>query len=125
MNATVRAPTAPPTEQVVLRARDIVVSYSEGSHSVHALRGVSVDASGGEVVSLHGASGSGKTTLLSVLGCLLTPSSGELLLCGRSVVGLTAKELAHVRRESVGFVFQEYNLFSALTARENVEYALN
>jgi putative ABC transport system ATP-binding protein len=110
---------------MVLSGRNLVVDYTEGSHSVHALKGVSIDASPGEVVALQGASGSGKTTLLSVLGCLLTPCAGDLALCGRSVVGLSARELARVRRELVGFVFQQYNLFAALTARENVEYSLN
>jgi len=110
---------------MIITARDVSVTYTEGSHLVHAIRNVSLDTREGEVVSLEGASGSGKTTLLSVLGCLLTPSQGRVVLCGRVIDGMSPKQLARVRRESVGFVFQEYNLFAALTARENVEYALN
>jgi putative ABC transport system ATP-binding protein len=72
-----------------------------------------------------GPSGSGKTTLLSVLGCMMTPTSGDVRICGRSTVGLNPEQLAEVRRENVGFVFQSYHLFPTLTAAENVRLALD
>jgi putative ABC transport system ATP-binding protein len=78
----------------------------------------------GEIVALEGPSGSGKTTLLQILGCILSPSGGELKVAGKAIRG-DARELAEARRRSIGFVFQQYNLFPALTARENVQYALN
>ena len=76
-------------------------------------------------MALEGPSGSGKTTLLSIMGCILTPSSGELEVAGRRVGAADAAALREVRRRSIGFVFQQYNLFPALTALENVEYSLN
>jgi putative ABC transport system ATP-binding protein len=84
-----------------------------------------MDVAEGEVVALEGPSGSGKTTLLSIMGCILTPSSGELEVAGRRVGAADAGALRDVRRRSIGFVFQQYNLFPALTALENVEYSLN
>ena len=84
-----------------------------------------MDVAKGEVVALEGPSGSGKTTLLSIMGCILTPSSGELEVAGRRVGAADAAALREVRRRSIGFVFQQYNLFPALTALENVEYSLN
>ena len=79
----------------------------------------------GEVVALEGPSGSGKTTLLSIMGCILTPTSGEIVVAGERVDPARPAQLRDVRRRSIGFVFQQYNLFPALTALENVEYALN
>jgi len=89
------------------------------------LRGVSMDVAAGEVVALEGPSGSGKTTLLSILGCILTPTSGEVVVAGETIDAARPALLRDVRRRSIGFVFQQYNLFPALTALENVEYALN
>ena len=108
----------------VLEARDVVKVFEEGSQRVEVLRGVSLDLAAGEVVALEGPSGSGKTTLLSIMGCILTPTSGEVWVDGRPVDGDPGR-LRHVRRRSIGFVFQQYNLFPALTALENVEYSLN
>jgi putative ABC transport system ATP-binding protein len=108
----------------VLEARDVVKVFEEGSQRVEVLRGVSLDLAAGEVVALEGPSGSGKTTLLSIMGCILTPTSGEVWVDGRPVDGDPGR-LRHVRRRSIGFVFQQYNLFPALTALENVEYALS
>jgi putative ABC transport system ATP-binding protein len=107
----------------VLAARDVVKVFQEGSQRVEVLRGVSLDVRAGEVVALEGPSGSGKTTLLSIMGCILTPSSGRVEVDGQAVDG-DPDRLRHVRRRSIGFVFQQYNLFPALTALENVEYAL-
>jgi len=109
----------------VLEARGVVKVFEEGSQKVEVLRGVSMDVSAGEVVALEGPSGSGKTTLLSILGCILTPTRGEVTVAGETIDPSRPSQLRDVRRRSIGFVFQQYNLFPALTAIENVEYALN
>jgi putative ABC transport system ATP-binding protein len=109
----------------VLAVRDVTKVFDEGRQRVHVLKGITMDVAAGEVVALEGPSGSGKTTLLSIMGCILTPSSGELEVAGRPVGGRDEAVLREVRRRSIGFVFQQYNLFPALTALENVEYSLN
>lgn len=109
----------------VLEARGIDKVFEEGSQRVEVLRGVTMDVSAGEVVALEGPSGSGKTTLLSILGCILTPTRGEVIVAGETIDPTREAHLREVRRRSIGFVFQQYNLFPALTALENVEYALN
>ena len=108
----------------VIEARDVTKVFEEGSQRVEVLRGVSLDVRAGEVVALEGPSGSGKTMLLSIMGCILTPTSGRVEVDGQVVDG-DPDRLRHVRRRSIGFVFQQYNLFPALTALENVEYALS
>jgi putative ABC transport system ATP-binding protein len=108
----------------VLGVRDVTKVFDEGRQQVQVLRGVTMEVAAGELVSLEGPSGSGKTTLLSIMGCILTPSSGEIEVAGRRV-SRDAAALREVRRTSIGFVFQQYNLFPALTALENVEYSLN
>ena len=108
----------------VLEALGISKTYEEGRQATPVLRGVSMALEPGEIVALEGPSGSGKTTLLQILGCILSPSGGELKVAGKAIRG-DARELAEARRRSIGFVFQQYNLFPALTARENVQYALN
>ena len=109
----------------VLEANGVVKVFEEGSQRVEVLRGVSITVAPGEVVALEGPSGSGKTTLLSIMGCILTPTSGEITIAGERVDAARPDQLRDVRRRSIGFVFQQYNLFPALTALENVEYALN
>ena len=109
----------------VLEASRVVKVFEEGSQRVEVLRGVSITVAPGEVVALEGPSGSGKTTLLSIMGCILTPTSGEITIAGERVDAARPDQLRDVRRRSIGFVFQQYNLFPALTALENVEYALN
>ena len=111
--------------QPVLEASSVVKVFEEGSQRVEVLRGVSITVAPGEVVALEGPSGSGKTTLLSIMGCILTPTSGEITIAGERVDAARPDQLRDVRRRSIGFVFQQYNLFPALTALENVEYALN
>jgi len=111
--------------QHVLEATGVVKVFEEGSQRVEVLRGVSITVAPGEVVALEGPSGSGKTTLLSIMGCILTPTSGEVTIAGERVDAARPDQLRDVRRRSIGFVFQQYNLFPALTALENVEYALN
>jgi len=89
------------------------------------LKGVSLELVQGEIVSLEGPSGSGKTTLLSILGCIMTASSGEVMVEDREINVDDPSLLADTRKRSIGFVFQQYNLIPALSAVENVEYALN
>ena len=108
-----------------LEGRDVTKVFREGSQTVAVLRGASLALGRGEIVALEGPSGSGKTTLLSILGCMLTPSSGRVCIEGREVDPDRPDLLPAYRRASIGFVFQQFNLFPALTAAENVEYALN
>jgi len=110
----------------VLEASDVTKSFREGrGEEVRVLSGASLALARGEIVALEGPSGSGKTTFLSILGCILTPTSGRLVIDGEAIDPRTPKRLPAVRRRSIGFVFQQFNLFPALTAVENVEYALN
>jgi putative ABC transport system ATP-binding protein len=109
----------------VLQANEIRKSFKEGREVVNVLNGVSLSLEPGEVTALEGPSGSGKTTLLSIIGCILTPNSGELFIDGERVDPKRSDRLPGIRRRSIGFVFQQFNLFPALTALENVEYALN
>src|SRR5688500_1618859 len=106
----------------ILRTRLIQKHFTEGRETVPVLRGIDFDVDRGEIVSLEGPSGSGKTTFLSILGCILTPTSGEVVIEGHQV---SEKRLADIRKRSLGFVFQQFNLFPSLTAIENVEYAMN
>jgi len=110
---------------MVLQVNEVRKTFEEGSQSVDVLKGVSLGVAPGEVVALEGPSGSGKTTLLSIMGCILTPTSGEVRVAGERVPLDDPAKLRAIRRRSIGFVFQQYNLFPALTALENVEYALN
>jgi putative ABC transport system ATP-binding protein len=104
----------------ILRAQDLVKVYRRGTAEVRAVDGISLEIERGEFMAIMGRSGSGKTTLLDLLGCLLRPSSGELEVDGRSVIGASDGELAAVRQSRVGFVFQEFNLIPTLNAIENV-----
>jgi len=109
----------------MIEIRDVVKRYGTGATQVHALEGVDLDVRPGEVLALMGPSGSGKTTLLSIMGCILRATAGSVKVAGREVVGLPESELPRVRLENFGFIFQGFNLFPALTARENVEIALD
>ena len=109
----------------VLTSQNVVKRFTEGKQTVEVLKGVSLDARRGEIVSLEGPSGSGKTTLLSILGCILTPTEGRVVVDGREVDLARPQDLPAIRRKSIGFVFQQFNLFPALSAVENVEYSLN
>jgi putative ABC transport system ATP-binding protein len=108
----------------VLEAHSITKTFQEGRQAVPVLHGIELTLGVGEIVTLEGPSGSGKTTLLSILGCILTPTSGRVMIEGVAV-GDNASAMAGVRKKSIGFVFQQFNLFPSLTARENVEYSLN
>ncbi|HET7434546.1 MAG TPA: ABC transporter ATP-binding protein [Thermoanaerobaculia bacterium] len=106
----------------ILQTRAVEKHFQEGRETIAVLKGIDFAAERGEIVSLEGPSGSGKTTFLSILGCILTPSSGDVIVDGQPI---DEKNLAAIRRRSFGFVFQQFNLFPSLTAVENVEYALN
>ncbi len=111
--------------QPAIAVRGLAKTYAEGEASVIALRGVDLDVHPGEIVMLMGPSGSGKTTLLSIMGCILSATSGSVRLHGMETVGLPQKQLPAVRLEHIGFVFQGFNLFPTLTAGENVELMLD
>jgi len=105
----------------VIVVEDIHKYYDLGQTRVHALRGVSVSIARGEFVTIMGSSGSGKSTFMNILGCLDKPSAGRYLLGGVEVSGLSKKELATIRNQKIGFVFQGFNLLARTTALENVE----
>jgi putative ABC transport system ATP-binding protein len=109
----------------VLETFNVTKTFTEGSETVAVLKGASLQVERGEIVALEGPSGSGKTTFLMIVGCMLTPTSGTVVLDGRTVDPNRRDRLPEFRRRSIGFVFQQFNLFPALTAAENVEYALN
>jgi putative ABC transport system ATP-binding protein len=109
----------------VIEAVDAVKFLGEGAAQVQALKGVSLAVAGGELTLLMGPSGSGKTTLLSILGCMLTPTSGIVRVGGQETQGAGAEALARIRRDNIGFVFQSYHLFPTLTALDNVRLALD
>jgi putative ABC transport system ATP-binding protein len=108
----------------LIEARDLTREYSHGRMTVPALRGVDLDIEAGEFTAVAGPSGSGKTTLLNLIGCLDRPTRGRLVIDGDDVAGYKPSELASLRREKIGFVFQTYNLVPVLTAYENVELPL-
>jgi putative ABC transport system ATP-binding protein len=107
-----------------LEAELVTKIYQEGAFQVPAVQDASLTARSGEVVAILGPSGSGKTTLLSMLGCMLRPTSGTVTIHGERVSDLSESQLPWVRRRYVGFIFQSFNLFAALSAAENVEVVL-
>ena len=113
------------SNDLVLEATDVVKELGHGAGMVRALKGVSVALNAGELTLLMGPSGSGKTTLLSILGCILSPTSGSIRVAGTDTGRLAPEVLAEVRRRHIGFIFQTYNLFPTLNAVENVRLALD
>ena len=105
---------------VLIEARNLIKKYSLGEVEISALRGVSLNVNEGELISVIGPSGSGKSTLMHILGCLDTPTSGEYFLDGENVSKLNDAELAKIRNQKIGFVFQTFNLLPHLTVLENV-----
>jgi putative ABC transport system ATP-binding protein len=108
----------------LIRIRNVSKVYGSGPAAVHAVREVDLDVAPGEVLLMMGPSGSGKTTLLSMMGAILRASSGGIRLLGEEIVGVKESKLPDIRRRNIGFIFQGFNLFPALNARENVEEAL-
>jgi putative ABC transport system ATP-binding protein len=104
----------------LINARGITKVYHRGREDVHALREVTITIEQGEFISVVGPSGSGKTALLNILGCLDTPSSGTVTIDGMLVTGKKEGELARIRRDLIGFVFQQFFLIPTLTVRENI-----
>lgn len=108
----------------MIEVKDLTKIYHMGSVEVPALQGVSFSLERGEVVAIMGQSGSGKSTLMNILGCLDLPSSGEYLLEGRSIAGMSDDELATIRNQKIGFIFQQFNLLPRMTVRRNAELPL-
>lgn len=108
----------------MMEVKDLYKTYRMGEHEVHALRGVSLKIEDGDFVAIMGPSGSGKSTLMQALGLLESPTSGSYRIDGKEVSGLTDDELAVLRREIVGFIFQQFHLLAKLDARENVKLPL-
>jgi len=112
-------------DDIEVRARALTKTFGQGEVQVQAVRGIDLEVRRGEVVLIMGASGSGKTTLLSMLGAMLRPTSGRVEVDGVDLATLPESKLPEFRTRRFGFVFQDFNLLSALSAEENVEFALN
>ncbi|UBF28268.1 ABC transporter ATP-binding protein [Kovacikia minuta CCNUW1] len=111
-------------DQTAVVARNVKMAYRSGSELYPVLKGVDLEIDQGDIQLLMGPSGSGKTTLLSILAGILTPTEGNVRLLGQEITAMSRDRLAHFRLEHIGFIFQGFNLFPALTAAENVEVAL-
>jgi putative ABC transport system ATP-binding protein len=107
----------------MIEIRDLTKTYRSGEIDVHALRGVNLSVAKGEFLSVVGPSGSGKSTLFNILGGLTPPTSGTVHIDGRDLLKMTDAERTDLRKKSVGFVFQKYNLLPTLTAADNIEIA--
>src|ERR1700682_1092129 len=105
----------------IIKTQDLIKTYGGNGVAVHALQGVDLEIARGEFLALIGPSGSGKSTLMAILGCLDSPTSGSYVLEGERVDGLSGPELAHIRNEKIGFVFQQYNLLPKASVLRNVE----
>lgn len=126
MTAPTRAADAPATlaSRTVLELDHVSRVYGTGDRAVHALRDVTIDVQPGHFVSVMGPSGSGKSTLLGLAGGLDQPTEGTVSVCGQALNGLSRDDLARIRRRQLGFVFQDFNLVSTLTALENIALPL-
>src|SRR5438067_10176719 len=108
----------------LIETHDLWKTYVMGSEEIHALRGVSINIDKAEYVAIMGPSGSGKSTLMNLIGCLDTPTKGSYQLNGKEVAAMNDDELARIRNEEIGFVFQTFNLLPRATALHNVELPL-
>jgi putative ABC transport system ATP-binding protein len=108
----------------VIKAENVMKDYSLGGQTVHALRGVSLSFEGGEFAAIAGPSGSGKSTFLHLAGCLDTLTGGSMSIGGTGIARLSKRQLALLRRHSIGFIFQAYNLIPVLSAEENIGFPL-
>ena len=108
----------------MLELRQVSKMYGQGAAEVHALREVSLEVDAGSMVAVMGPSGSGKSTLLTIAGSLEEPTSGQVLVAGRDLAGISRNDKARLRRRSIGYVFQDFNLLPGLTAAENVALPL-
>jgi len=111
------------TSEPIISIRGLRKTYHAGEVDVHALRGVDLDVQSGEFLSIVGPSGSGKSTLFHIVGGLTPPTSGTIHMAGRDLLGMSDAERTELRKTTVGFVFQKYNLLPTLTARGNIEIA--
>ena len=105
---------------MIIKTNNLTRSFTMGTQKVHALKGISLEVSRGEFISIMGPSGSGKTTLMNIIGCLDTPSSGVYLLNNKSVGDLSENKLAKIRNKEIGFVFQSFHLLPRNSALNNV-----
>ena len=108
----------------IVKLKKVTKDYGQGEVVVHALRGVDLTIQTGDFMAMAGPSGSGKSTLLNIIGGLDKPTSGDVEVEGRSILNLSRTQLSRLRRDRIGFIFQNYNLISVLTAMENAEYVL-
>jgi len=111
--------------QILLNLLNLNKDYEDGKIVVHALKDINLEVEKGEFTAIAGPSGSGKSTLLNLIGCLDKPSSGKIFISGIDTSTYSKKELANIRREKIGFVFQSFNLIPILTAFENVAFPLS
>jgi len=111
--------------QILLSLVNLNKNYEDGKIVVHALKDINLEVEKGEFTAIAGPSGSGKSTLLNLIGCLDKPSSGKIFISGIDTSTYSKKELANIRREKIGFVFQSFNLIPILTAFENVAFPLS
>jgi len=111
--------------QGAIVAKGVEMSFPAGNQDIQVLKGIDLSIAKGSVQLLMGPSGSGKTTLLTILAGLLTPTAGKVELLGREITQMSRRKLSRFRLQNIGFIFQGFNLFPALTAAENIEVALN